>query len=106
MRTTGSRTPPEPAHDDALRRRVGALVRDIADGEGAAERAARPQDPDILLTALDSLHLVHLLTRLEAEFGIAVPARQVVRENFTSVTALCALITSLAPLRDQEAQRG
>lgn len=44
---------------------------------------------------LDSLDIVALVTEIDAEMGISIPAEEIVPENFNSVQALMALIERL-----------
>ena len=44
---------------------------------------------------LDSLDIVSLVAAIDTEFGITVPAEEIVPENFNSAAALMALITRL-----------
>ena len=44
---------------------------------------------------LDSLDIVTLVTEIDAEFDVAIPAEEIVPENFNSAEALMALINRL-----------
>ena len=44
---------------------------------------------------LDSLDIVSLVSAIDSEFGVTVPAEEIVPENFNSAEALFALITKL-----------
>ena len=44
---------------------------------------------------LDSLDIVSLVAAIDTEFGIVVPAEEIVPENFNSAEALMALINRL-----------
>ncbi len=44
---------------------------------------------------LDSLDIVSLVAEIDSEFGITVPAEEIIPENFNSASALWALITKL-----------
>ncbi|MBO7310170.1 MAG: acyl carrier protein [Clostridia bacterium] len=44
---------------------------------------------------LDSLDIVSLVAEIDSEFGIVVPAEEIVPENFNSATALFKLIERL-----------
>ena len=44
---------------------------------------------------LDSLDIVSLVASIDTEFGITVPAEEIVPENFNSAEALWALIEKL-----------
>ena len=44
---------------------------------------------------LDSLDIVSLVADIDTEFGITVPAEEIVPENFNSAEALWALIEKL-----------
>ena len=44
---------------------------------------------------LDSLDIVTLVTEIHAEFDVAIPAEEIVPENFNSAEALMALIDQL-----------
>ena len=44
---------------------------------------------------LDSLDIVTLVTEIHSEFDVAIPAEEIVPENFNSVEALIALIERL-----------
>ena len=44
---------------------------------------------------LDSLDIVSLVAAIDTEFGVTVPAEEIIPENFNSATALFALITKL-----------
>ena len=44
---------------------------------------------------LDSLDIVTIVTEIDAEFGVTIPAEEIIPENFNSAEALMALITKL-----------
>ena len=44
---------------------------------------------------LDSLDIVTLVTEINAEFDVTIPAEEIIPENFNSADALMALITKL-----------
>ena len=44
---------------------------------------------------LDSLDIVTLVTEIHSEFDVAIPAEEIVPENFNSAEALMALIDRL-----------
>ena len=44
---------------------------------------------------LDSLDIVSLVSAIDTEFGVTVPAEEIIPENFNSADALFALITRL-----------
>ena len=44
---------------------------------------------------LDSLDIVTLVTEIDAEFGVTIPAEEIVPENFNSAKALMELIERL-----------
>ena len=44
---------------------------------------------------LDSLDIVTLVTEIHSEFDVAIPAEEIVPENFNSARALMALIDRL-----------
>ena len=44
---------------------------------------------------LDSLDIVALVTEIDAEMGVSIPAEEIVPENFNSVQALMELINRL-----------
>lgn len=44
---------------------------------------------------LDSLDIVTLVTEINAEFDVTIPAEEIIPENFNSAQALMALITKL-----------
>lgn len=44
---------------------------------------------------LDSLDIVTLVTEINAEFDVTIPAEEIIPENFNSAKALMALITRL-----------
>lgn len=44
---------------------------------------------------LDSLDIVTLVTEIHAEFDVAIPAEEIIPENFNSVEALMELIEKL-----------
>lgn len=44
---------------------------------------------------LDSLDIVTLVTEIHSEFDVAIPAEEIVPENFNSADALMALINRL-----------
>ena len=44
---------------------------------------------------LDSLDIVTLVTEIDAEFGVTIPAEEIVPENFNSAEALMTLIERL-----------
>ena len=43
----------------------------------------------------DSLDIVTIVTEIDAEFGVTIPAEEILPENFNSAKALMALITRL-----------
>ena len=44
---------------------------------------------------LDSLDIVSLVSQIDSEFDVTIPAEEIVPENFNSAQALFALITKL-----------
>ena len=44
---------------------------------------------------LDSLDIVSLVAQIDAEFGVTIPAEEIIPENFNSAKALMALIEKL-----------
>ena len=44
---------------------------------------------------LDSLDIVTLVTEIDAEFGVTIPAEEIIPENFNSAKALMGLIERL-----------
>ena len=44
---------------------------------------------------LDSLDIVTIVTEIDSEFGVTIPAEEIIPENFNSAEALMALITRL-----------
>ena len=44
---------------------------------------------------LDSLDIVTIVTEIDAEFGVTIPAEEIIPENFNSAKALMELITKL-----------
>ncbi len=44
---------------------------------------------------LDSLDIVTLVTEINAEFDVTIPAEEIIPENFNSAKALMALINKL-----------
>ena len=44
---------------------------------------------------LDSLDIVALVTEIDAEMGVSIPAEEIIPENFNSAKALMALITKI-----------
>ena len=44
---------------------------------------------------LDSLDIVTIVTEIDAEFGVTIPAEEIIPENFNSAKALMELITRL-----------
>ncbi len=44
---------------------------------------------------LDSLDIVSLVTEINAEFDVTIPAEEIIPENFNSAKALMELITRL-----------
>ena len=44
---------------------------------------------------LDSLDIVTLVTEINAEFDVSIPAEEIIPENFNSAEALMALIQKL-----------
>ena len=44
---------------------------------------------------LDSLDIVTLVTEINAEFDVSIPAEEIIPENFNSAEALMALIEKL-----------
>ncbi len=44
---------------------------------------------------LDSLDIVSLVAAIDTEFGVTVPAEEIIPENFNSAAALWALIEKL-----------
>ena len=49
---------------------------------------------------LASFDIVMLITRIEEEFDVVIPAKDIVPENFNSAKALYALITKIAEQDD------
>ena len=44
---------------------------------------------------LDSLDIVSLVSQIDSEFGVTIPAEEIIPENFNSAESLFALITKL-----------
>ena len=44
---------------------------------------------------LDSLDIVSLVSAIDSEFGVTIPAEEIIPENFNSAEVLFALITKL-----------
>ena len=44
---------------------------------------------------LDSLDIVTIVTEIDSEFGVTIPAEEIIPENFNSAKALMELITKL-----------
>ena len=44
---------------------------------------------------LDSLDIVSLVAQIDAEFGVTIPAEEIIPENFNSAQELFALINKL-----------
>lgn len=44
---------------------------------------------------LDSLDIVTIVTEIDSEFGVTIPAEEIIPENFNSAKALMELITRL-----------
>ena len=44
---------------------------------------------------LDSLDIVTIVTEIDAEFGVTIPAEEIIPENFNSARALMELINRL-----------
>ena len=44
---------------------------------------------------LDSLDIVSLVSQIDSEFGVTIPAEEIIPENFNSAEDLFALITRL-----------
>ena len=44
---------------------------------------------------LDSLDIVTIVTEIDAQFDVTIPAEEIIPENFNSAEALMALITRL-----------
>ena len=44
---------------------------------------------------LDSLDIVSLVAAIDTEFGVTIPAEEIIPENFNSASALFELITKL-----------
>jgi len=49
---------------------------------------------------LASFDVVMLITRIEEEFGVVIPAKEIVPKNFNSAEALFALITRIGEQDD------
>ncbi len=49
---------------------------------------------------LASFDVVMLITRIEEEFGVVIPAKEIVPKNFNSAAALFALITRIGEQDD------
>ena len=45
---------------------------------------------------LDSLDIVSLVAQIDAEFGVTIPAEEIIPENFNSAKALYELIQKIA----------
>ena len=83
---------------DDVDQRVNAAVLAVA-YHGAADDRARPSastaaDAEAVLAHLQSLELVELVVRLEADFDIQIAPAQLAPENFGSVAAVRALVVS------------
>jgi acyl carrier protein len=60
-----------------------------------AAKAANVLQPDGELKPIDSLDLVNLMAELETAMHREIPADAVTLENFSSVSSLAALVSSL-----------
>ena len=85
---------------DDIDQRVSAAVLAVAYHTAAGPDAgARPPsavaaDAEAVLAELQSLELVELVVRLEADFDIQIAPEQLVPENFGSVAAVRELVAS------------
>ncbi|WP_037908065.1 phosphopantetheine-binding protein [Actinacidiphila yeochonensis] len=84
---------PGPGAADEVGGRIVAVLREVA---ADAPGTAACRDVDTALAGLDSLGVVQLMVRLEAEFAIEFSAESVTRVNFTSLAAVRALVDSTA----------
>lgn len=64
----------------------------LLDGEVAGLDADTPL---LELNILDSVEVFSVVQFLQTEFDVAVPVASVVPENFSSVRAICGLVTQL-----------
>lgn len=53
-------------------------------------------DSDLFAHGLDSMAIMQFLLLIEEEFGVAIPERELTRENFGSVKRVTALLQSCA----------
>lgn len=83
---------------DDLDQRVSAAVLAVAyhtaGPDGARPSSSVTADAEVVLADLQSLELVELVVRLEADFDIQIAPEQLVPENFGSVAAVRELVAS------------
>jgi acyl carrier protein len=89
MTATGSSGP-----GDDLDQRVSAAVLAVAYHPATGPDSRAAGDAEAVLAELQSLELVELVVRLEADFDIQIAPEQLVRENFASVAAVRELVAS------------
>lgn len=79
--------------DRTVRERLIGLVRAIL-GPPAASRPL-PIDARMSDLGMSSLKMVSLMLAVEAEFGVAIPQREITPGNFESIASVEALISRL-----------
>ncbi|MGP0088879.1 MAG: phosphopantetheine-binding protein [Xanthobacteraceae bacterium] len=76
------------------RDRVVALVQERLARRGITKPVAA--DDDLRESGISSLDMVNLMLAVEAEFGLTIPEADMTPANFRSVTAIEALVATLA----------
>ncbi len=69
--------------------------KDIFDGESSINA-----DSDLFQHGLDSMATMQLLIRIEAEFGVSIPATAMTKDNLSTVQCIARLIHQLEEDRD------
>lgn len=65
----------------------------LNDDESASEKTAISSETQLIATGLlNSLAIVRLVSELESAYSIRVPFREVIKENFVSISAIESLV--------------
>jgi len=75
--------------------RIGAIVARMLAKRGAATDVA--PDRNLREAGLTSLDMVNLMLAIEGDFDIFIPQEEMTPENFRSIDAIQALVSTLIP---------
>ncbi len=79
--------------DEGVTTRIGTVVAEVLSKHGVAGAVA--VDADLGHMGMTSIDMVELMLGIEAEFDIAVPAKEITLKNFSSVASIAVLVSRL-----------